>query len=218
MKIAYVFFNGVMDTNEEFYKELLKDKNDIFCADGGLKYAIELGVKPLELWGDLDSIDEKYIEKAKELNIKIMKFDPHKDFTDGELIVDNLKKRGYDKIIVLGGLGGRTDHLLSNLNLLFKYDDLVYVSEKEILFKVDYYTEIKNQKGKTISFIPMSDSVEGLTLTGFEYPLDNQCVKRGDSLCTSNVITDDVAKVRFEVGKLLGVLISSGLSSNYLWV
>lgn len=206
MKTAFVFFNGVMDVTQNFYKKLLENKKDIFCADGGINYALKLGVVPLELWGDLDSVDKEYMETIEKLNVKIMKFNPDKDFTDGELVIDNLVKRGYDKIFVLGGLGGRTDHLLSNLNLLFKYDNLFYVSEKEKIFKVNPNMEIRNEKDKTISFIPMSDLVEDLTLEGFEYPLYNHCVKRGDSLCTSNIIRENIVRVNFKSGKLLGII------------
>lgn len=206
MNTAFIFLNGIMDSNNPFYKNLLKDEKDIFCADGGLKYALDLNIFPLEVWGDFDSIDDSLLEKAKKNGSKIVSFDKRKDFTDGELIISEISKRNFEKIVVLGGLGGRTDHLLTNLNLLFKFENVFFIDEKETIFKVDYHTEIKNEKGKTISFIPMSDTVEGLTLKGFEYPANNFTVKRGDSLCTSNVIKDNTATVNFNFGKLIGII------------
>ena len=203
---AYIFFNGIMDTKNIFYKKILKDKRNIFCADGGLKYALELNLTPLELWGDLDSIDSTLVEKARKLGTSIVEFNSRKNFTDGELIVNEISKKNYDEIFVLGGLGGRTDHLLTNLNLLFKYDNLYFLGENEIVFKVkDNYT-IENQIDKTISFVPMSDEVKGLTLTGFEYPLHNHTLKRGDSLCMSNIIKKEKAVINFNSGKILGIL------------
>ncbi len=206
MNTAFIFLNGIMDSKNPFYKNLLKDEKDIFCADGGLKYALDLNIFPLEVWGDFDSIDDSLLEKAKKNGSKIVSFDKRKDFTDGELIISEISKRNFKKIVVLGGLGGRTDHLLTNLNLLFKFENVFFIDEKETIFKVDYHTEIKNEKGKTISFIPMSDTVEGLTLKGFEYPANNFTVKRGDSLCTSNVIKDNTATVNFNFGKLIGII------------
>lgn len=206
MNTAFIFLNGIMDSKNPFYKNLLKDEKNIFCADGGLKYALDLNIFPLEVWGDFDSIDDSLLEKAKKNGSKIVSFDKRKDFTDGELIISEISKRNFEKIIVLGGLGGRTDHLLTNLNLLFKFENVFFVDEKETIFKVDYHTEIKNEKGKTISFIPMSDTVEGLTLKGFEYPANNFTVKRGDSLCTSNVVKDNTATVNFNIGKLIGII------------
>ena len=113
-----------MDWENPYYKKLLENEKNIYCADGGTKYALDMGVVPLEIWGDLDSLDKSYIEKAKELNVKILKFNADKDFTDGELIVKYLSEKGFDKIYILGGLGGRTDHFLTNLNIVFKYDNL----------------------------------------------------------------------------------------------
>ena len=205
-KTAFVFFNGIMDSKSPYYKNLLKDKKYIYCADGGLKYALDIGVVPLEIWGDLDSIDNSLVEKAKSLGSKVIQFDPRKDFTDGELVLSELVKKDFDKIIVLGGLGGRTDHLLTNLNLLFKFDNVFFVDEKETIFRVNKKTEIKKQKGKTISFIPMTDTVSEITLTGFEYPLDKYTLRRGDSICTSNIIKEEKATIEFSRGKLLGVI------------
>lgn len=203
---AYVFLNGVMDSKNLFYKEILKDKKNIFCADGGLKYALSVGVVPLEIWGDLDSVDKSLVEKAEKMGSRVIEFDSRKDFTDGELIISEMEKRGFEKIVVLGGLGGRTDHLLTNLNLLFKFKNVVFLSEKEKIFKVEKKMTIENEEGKTISFIPMSDTVEEITLTGFEYPLNKYTVKRGESICTSNIVRKSCAVIEFKEGKLLGII------------
>ena len=205
-KTAFVFFNGIMDSKSPYYKNLLKDKKYIYCADGGLKYALDIGVVPLEIWGDLDSIDNSLVEKAKSLGSKVIQFDPRKDFTDGELVLSELVKKDFDKIIVLGGLGGRIDHLLTNLNLLFKFDNIIFVDEKEIIFRADNNSEITWHKDKTISFIPMSDIVEEITLIGFEYPLNNYTVHRGETICTSNIIRSEKAVIKFKKGKLLAVI------------
>ena len=101
---AYVFLNGVMDSKNLFYKEILKGKKNIFCADGGLKYALDIGVVPLEIWGDLDSADKNLVEKAEKMGSRVIEFDSRKDFTDGELILSEMEKRGFEKIVVLGGL------------------------------------------------------------------------------------------------------------------
>lgn len=205
-KTAFVFFNGIMDSKSPYYKNLLKNEKNIYCADGGLKYALDIGVVPLEIWGDLDSTDFSLVERAKSLGSTVIKFDPRKNFTDGELILSELVKKDFDKIIVLGGLGGRTDHLLTNLNLLFKFDNIIFTDEKEIIFRADSGTIIEGHKDKTISFIPMSDVVEEITLTGFEYPLNKYTVHRGETICTSNIVRSSRAVIEFKSGKLLGVI------------
>lgn len=203
---AFIFLNGIMNSANPFYENLLKNEKNIFCADGGLKYALEIGIFPLEVWGDFDSINPALVEEARKKGSKIVEFDSRKNFTDGELIISEISKRNFDKIIVLGGLGGRTDHFLSNLNLLFKYENIFFMDENEVIFKVNYRTEINGKENKTISFIPMSDIVEEITLIGFEYPLNKYTVKRGESICNSNIIRNKNAIIEFKSGKLLGVI------------
>ena len=205
-KRAFVFFNGVMNSQNPYYKKLLENEKNIYCADGGTKYALDMGVIPLEIWGDLDSLDKSYLDKAEKMGVKILKFNKDKDFTDGELIIKYLSEKDFDKIYILGGLGGRTDHFLTNLNIVFKYDNVIFIDEKEVIFRVENGMEIKNKKNKTISFIPMSSEVNDIYLEGFKYPLNGYNLKLGESICNSNVILEDCAKIRFSSGKLLGVL------------
>ena len=91
MKIAYVFFNGELEGRVEYFKDLLlKEKGDIYCADGGALHLEKLGILPLEIWGDLDSVSEEILEKYSINNVVIKRFPKDKDFTDGELVLQHL--------------------------------------------------------------------------------------------------------------------------------
>ncbi|MGL5535231.1 MAG: thiamine diphosphokinase, partial [Cetobacterium sp.] len=109
-------------------------------------------------------------------------------------------------IYIIGGFGGRIDHTLTNINLIFKYNNIIFIDKYEKLFLVTPNFVLKNNLDKRISFIPFSDTVENLTLEGFLYPLNNHTLKRGDSTCLSNIITKDIATISFSSGKLLGAL------------
>ena len=209
MKTAYVFFNGQLEGSREFYIKLIDEKKgDLYCADGGANHLEALVIFPLEIWGDLDSVTKEIIEKYRNNNVRIKKFPKDKDYTDGELILQHISKLNYDEIIIIGGLGGRIDHLLTNLNLIFKFKNLKFVTEKERIFSIEKKAELTGLRGKTISFVPFSEKVEGLTLEGFKYPLNKYILHQGDSICMSNIAVDDICKVTFDTGKLMGIILN----------
>ncbi|WP_349763886.1 thiamine diphosphokinase [Fusobacterium sp. SYSU M8D902] len=208
MRRAYVFFNGELLGSKEFYLTLLEgEEGDIYCADGGANLLEKLGVFPREIWGDLDSVSEEILQKYEEVGVGIKRFPKEKDFTDGELVLQYVTEKEYDKIVIIGGLGGRKDHELTNLNLIFKFKNLSFITEQEEIFEIEKDKVILFQKGKTISFVPFSEKVEGLTLKGVKYPLDKYTLHRGDSICMSNIIEEDRCEISFEKGKLLGILV-----------
>lgn len=209
MKRAYVFLNGQIEGNKDFYIKLINEKKgDIYCADGGANHLESLGILPLEIWGDLDSVTKEIIEKYRINKVRIKKFPKDKDYTDGELILQHISKLNYNEIIIIGGLGGRIDHLLTNLNLIFKFKNLIFVSEKERIFSIEKKAELRELQGKTISFVPFSEKVEGLTLEGFKYPLSEYTLHQGDSICMSNVAVKDTCRVTFNTGKLMGIVLN----------
>lgn len=206
MTKAFIFLNGDFPNCKDFYNNLNIDTNHLFCADGGAKKALELNYIPKEVWGDFDSLEQTYIDLLKNKNVIIKKFNKDKDFTDGELLISYVKTLNYDEIYVIGGFGGRIDHTLTNINLIFKYSNIVFIDKHEKLFLVPSNFILKNNLNRRISFIPFSDTIENLTLEGFLYPLKNHTLKRGDSTCLSNIITTERASISFSSGKLLGVL------------
>lgn len=208
MKTAYVFFNGELLGSTEYYTELIKNEpGDLYCADGGANIMEELGVYPKEIWGDLDSISQDILEKYAKAGVMIKKFPRDKDYTDGELILRYLSEQDYDKIVIIGGLGGRRDHELSNINLLFIFKNLYLITEEEKMFCIENYIELDNIKGKTVSFIPCSEQVTKLTLKGFKFPLNEYTLVQGSSICMSNVALEDHCVVSFESGKLIGIIV-----------
>ena len=208
MKIAYVFFNGELLGTSDYYIDLLqKQPGDLYCADGGANLVRQLNLIPKEIWGDLDSVASNILEEYSNCGVVIKKFPKDKDYTDGELILKHVSSMNYDKIVIIGGLGGRRDHELSNINLLFLFKNLYLITETEEMFSIEKSITLKNVKGKTISFIPFSNNVLGLTLTGFKFPLDNYTLIQGSSICMSNIAIENDCQVEFKDGKLIGVII-----------
>ena len=206
-----IFLNGEYKYSQEFMDKLVSKNVVCFCADGGANFAFKYGKIPEVIVGDLDSIEKKVLEYYKSKNILIKKFPKDKDFTDFELILKEINKISenknfVEKIFVVGGLGKRIDMALSNLFIMEKYKNLVFLQENEEIFYVEKSFVLKNKKEYEFSIIPISEKVEKLTLKGFKFETDKIDVKRESSRLVSNVICGDEASVEFENGKLIIIL------------
>ena len=206
MKIAYLFLNGELRGDKNFYLDFIKNhKGDIYCADGGANFCYELTLIPKEIYGDFDSIKNDVKEFYQEKNVKFIKFKVEKDYTDSELVLNEIQNK-YDIIYCIAGLGGSIDHELTNINLLDKYSNLIFISQKEKIFKIDSNYKFNNMINTKISFIIFSDKVKGLTLKGFKYNIENLDIKKGEARCISNVIVENEANLLIKSGFLLCVI------------
>ncbi|PIM77667.1 thiamine diphosphokinase [Fusobacterium pseudoperiodonticum] len=206
MKIAYLFFNGQLRGSKKFYSNLIKkQEGDIYCADGGANIVYQLNLIPKKIYGDLDSIKDEVKDFYTKKNVKFIKFNVEKDYTDSELVLNEIEKK-YDKIYAIAALGGSIDHELTNINLLNRYSNLIFVSQKEKMFKIEKSYDFSNMKNKKVSFIIFSDKVENLTLKGFKYDVENLDLTKGETRCVSNIIEKNEARVTLKNGALLCVV------------
>ena len=206
-----IFLNGEYKYSQEFMDKLISENTVCFCADGGANFAFKYGKMPEVIVGDLDSIEKGVLEYYEKKNVLMKKFPKDKDFTDFELILEEISKieknRNYlKKIFVVGGLGKRIDMTLSNLFLMEKHKNLVFLEENEEIFYAEKPFALENKKGYGFSIIPISEKVEKLTLKGFKFETDKIDVKRESSRLVSNVIYQNEANVEFAKGKLIIIL------------
>ena len=61
--------------------------------------------------------------------------------------------------------------------------------------------------GKYVSFLPYTEQVLGITLTGFQYPLKKKNIRRGEEagLCISNEVAEEMGQIVFDEGVLICV-------------
>ena len=129
---AIIFLNGEYGYEKEFLNEIIDEKDIVFCADGGANYTYKYNIYPNYIIGDLDSIDTVVLDFYKKEMVKIIKFDPEKNYTDFELILHEIERYQkdnniiFDNVYVLGGLGKRLDMTLNNINLLEEYKNLTF--------------------------------------------------------------------------------------------
>lgn len=181
----------------------------VICADGGLEKAEKLNLRPNLILGDFDSVDSTVLDYYKNLNIETVTFPTEKDYTDMELAVEYAVKKGFNNITLIGASGTRLDHTLANIQLLEKYHhmginiEIIDNNNHIRIISDNSDIEIINKKDHFVSLVPVTETIEGITLEGFKYPLNNVNVKRGTALLISNEITYNVGRIILKKGTAL---------------
>ena len=61
---------------------------------------------------------------------------------------------------------------------------------------------VRKSRYRYLSLLPLSDTVSGVTLTGFRYPLTEAVLRRSDSLGVSNELVEEEGEIRLRSGML----------------
>lgn len=199
---------GRIDKN--FVKEHLNhNKYDIIIAvDKGLEIFDICGIKPQYIVGDFDSIDKNILEKYEKENIEIIRLNPEKDLTDTHSAIELAIKKGSTDITIIGAIGTRMDHTIANIHILKialdKNIQIRIINENNETRLINRDTEVyKDNRYKYLSLIPLTTKVEGVTLKGLKYLLDNATLYIGDSIGVSNEQFDDIAEIKMKNGILI---------------
>ena len=202
------------EINDEFSLVCLKQIKPDCIIDKGLEFCYRNHVIPDWILGDFDSISKEVIDWYREQQeIPIRQYKPEKDDTDARLGMELALKLGSDKIFLLGATGGRLDHYMGNLQSLLitaRKEKEGWILDEQNAITVRRAGKIcihkEEQFGKYVSFFSMGDEVTGLSLTGFQYPLDGYTLKNSDGIAVSNQLLDDCGIIEFETGYLMMVL------------
>ena len=212
MKRCLIVTGGTIDI--AFAKDFLSQRSYdyVIAADAGLEVLRPLHISPNAVVGDLDTVDKKVLEEYQnkpDIEFEIHK--PEKDETDTELALLTAARQGCEAVDILGALGGRMDHAIGNIQLMYQFfcqgmEVNIYDARNRLYLlgghKVFHREEVY---GKYISFLPMTETVEGLTLRGFKYPLQRRTIGLGTSLCISNELKREEGILELERGVLLCV-------------
>lgn len=135
-----------------------RDVDFSIAADGGLDLAFALGHVPGFVVGDMDSVSPGAIETARDLGSSITVVPRAKDASDFELALDSAIERGASRLVVVGGAGGRLDHVLATVLTLTaqKYSRLVI----EALL-VDNYVAVIHGGGAASNDVAHLDTASG---------------------------------------------------------
>lgn len=186
---AIVLLNG------EPYRGAIEDGGAlVLCCDGAYDWAkgrVHIDVN----LGDYDSLS--YVPDPPPAQV----YPSEKNFTDGELALQRAMAAGADVIEFYGGGGGREDHFLGNLHLLYaacrRGVRAVMVTNYARIFAAEGSVELCGLRGKTVSIVPFGGPAHILESGGLYYPLPDTFVY-GSTRGISNVITAERAYFKTE--------------------
>lgn len=169
------------------------------AADGGIRHAEALGIRP-EIWvGDFDSSDEALA--ARYVAIPRLEYPAEKALTDGELALQIALDRGATEIVMAGALGGeRADHawahVVQAMALALEGRRVLLTSgDEEGHPLLPGRLTLDLPKASMFSVLGL-DRLEGLTISNARYPLEGFQLPFGSSRTISNVAE---GKVTFDL-------------------
>jgi len=183
------------------------------AADGGLHHAQRAGRTVDVLVGDLDSVDLDALERARAGGTEVIVHPPDKDATDLalalELVLARVTGEGPVPVLVVGGHGGRTDHLVGNLLLLASDRNarlrITAWWGEETVHIVRGAVTLHGEPDATVSLLALNGPARGVTTTGLRFALEDATLDAGSPLGISNRLAAATATVTVRSG-VLGVV------------
>ena len=179
------------------------EKGDyVIAADGGYAALAAMDITPDLVVGDFDSI------KAIPEHPNIIVSPAEKDDTDVMLAVRQGFARAFHDFIINGGLGGRLDHTLANLQVLAHIVSnnargVLVGRPMSVTAVCNGSIEFSEGASGVVSVFSFGGNAEGVTLSGLKYPLDDATLTCGFPLGVSNEFTGAPASLSVRAGTLI---------------
>jgi thiamine pyrophosphokinase len=189
----------------------------VAAADSGLRAAEAAGIEPDFVIGDMDSL-----ENLSRLDYyspdRVIRCNRDKDYTDTEMALSLLWEKGCGEIWLLGGGGGRTDHLFA-VRSLFERESFPsrWFTAGEDIFCVEAPGELvypaggalppesesgRKSGGDLVSVFPLGGGPWEASSRGLKWPLEGLSWSRG-FFGVSNLAPDGEFSIRALRGRFL---------------
>jgi thiamine pyrophosphokinase len=203
---AAVFLNGSPDP-PDLLRCVAGRADLVIAADGGALHALAAGVVPDLVVGDMDSLGDEGTRQIEARGASLERHPARKDKMDGHLAVLAARERGATDLDLLCAAGGRPDAVFALPHLLLAAEQLgaraTVVAGWGEMFVVENGTRtVGGRPGESVSVFPVSGAAEGVTLEGFEYPLEGARIEAGDTLGFHNELLAGEARVAVKDGAL----------------
>jgi thiamine pyrophosphokinase len=198
---------GILLLNGQPYTQPISaDGAKVYCCDGAYAWTKDK-VKIDKNIGDFDSLDYIPYPPPEEI------YPSEKDFTDGEIAINKMIDEGIDDICIYGGGGGREDHFLGNLHLLYlahmRGAIAKMITQNSIIFPATGRIFLGEYNGKTISVLPFGGNVHIMDSRGLKYAYPEK-LGYGECRGISNIVESDNAFITVGKGDITLIIINRG--------
>lgn len=211
---AAIFLNGSPDS-PGLVQHVVRRADLVVAADGGARYALNAGVVPDLVIGDMDSLGEELAREVEKRGASLERYPSRKDKMDGHLAVLAARRRGASAADFLCAMGGRPGALFAAPHILLAAERIglrsTVVADWGRMFVIEAgFRAVEGLPQDSISIFPLSGSAAGVTLEGMEYPLENATLEPGDTLGFHNELVGNEAGIGVGKGALLVVQETEG--------
>ncbi len=163
--------------------------------------------------GDLDSVSDTALRHAQVGGAEIHRHPADKDATDIELAVDLVlgdlaAGTGPATLLVVGGGGGRLDHLLADLLVLTGpalagLEVTAHLGAATItVVRAGHGRTLTGQVHEQVSLLPVHGPADGVSTEGLRWPLVDAHLAAGTTRAVSNELDATTASIRLTTGVL----------------
>jgi thiamine pyrophosphokinase len=178
----------------------------VVAADGGARYALDAGIIPDLVVGDMDSLGE--VREIEERGVALERHPLKKDKMDGHLAVIAVRERGATAVDLLCAAGGRFSALFAVPHILLAAERMglraTMIAGWGRAFVLEAGSRaVAGDPQDSVSVFPFAGPAIGVTLEGFAYPLADARLEVGDTLGFHNELIGEEGMVSVSEGALL---------------
>ena len=190
--------NGSVESR--ILKKALKIAPLLVAVDGGVNAAIDQGITPDWVIGDMDSATPGALDRMPPGRVITVREQETTDFEKA------LIRFQADLIFAVGFTGARMDHQLAVLSTLVKYPGqrVLLLSDEEVTFLAPLRIELDLPPATRLSLFPMGPCTG--RSTGLKWPIDGIAFAPGGQIGTSNETTKGRVALEFDNRHMLVIL------------
>ena len=195
-------------------KKYISDDDFVIYCDGGYRHRDRLCARADLIVGDFDSGEDPHID------VETIVLPREKDDTDALYAVKEALERGFDDFILLGMTGGRIDHTLGNIYILYmlygKGVRAMMADEYSEMLMVGASAEKIEDEYLYFSLVNITGKAEHITIENAKYPLNDASITCEYQYGFSNeVLPHERASVSVKEGCLLLIKVKKEGGSLY---